>query len=103
MHDCQHEDDNVEVWALAAGDLAIIGYPGEVFCELGLQTMQESPFAHTLPVELANDAIGYLPTHEAFDQGGYEATPGSTRYRRGSAERLVASALEQLASLRETT
>src|ERR1035441_8571712 len=26
---------------------------------------------------LANDAAGYLPTPEAYEQGGYEATPGA--------------------------
>ena len=70
-----------------------------MFCELGLQTIEGSSFEHTVAVELANDAVGYIPTREAFDKGGYETTPGSTRYRPGSGERLVASALEQLRTL----
>ena len=45
---------------------------------------------------LSNDAIGYIPTRESFQQGGYEATVGSTVYEEDSAERLVNSAAEQL-------
>jgi hypothetical protein len=47
-------------------------------------------------VELANDGAGYFPTEEAFGQGGYEVTPGATKYVAGSGERLTASALGQL-------
>jgi hypothetical protein len=52
-----------------------------------------------LVVELANDAIGYLPARRAFAVGGYETTPGSTLYEPDAAERLVDSALRQLRTL----
>ena len=101
MYQKQSEDDHVEVMVFRIGDVGIVGLPGEIFCELGLEIKRHSPAAHTLVVELANDAIGYMPTEQAFSQGGYEPTPGSTMYERGSGERLVKSALKQLNELFE--
>jgi hypothetical protein len=96
MYQRQHEPDAVEVMALRIGSLALVGLPGECFYELGLEIKRQSPAAHTLVVELSNDAIGYIPTREAFTQGGYEPLPGSTFYVPGTDTRLVTSALEQL-------
>ncbi len=95
----QHKDDAVEAMALRIGDLAVAAIPGELFCELGLALRADSPAPHTLAVELANDAVGYLPTAAAFEQGGYEVTPGATRYVPGTAERLVQAQLQQLNTL----
>ena len=50
-------------------------------------------------IELANDAVGYLPTREAYEQGGYEVTPGATVYAPGCGEKLVESASRQLEQL----
>ena len=99
MHAVQHEPDQVEVMTIRVGDAAIVGLPGEVFCEFGLELKRRSPAPHTLVVELSNDAIGYLPTRESFAQGGYEVTVGSTLYAPGAGERLVDAAAAQLQRL----
>ena len=99
MYEQQNEADQVEVMTMRIGELAVVGLPGEVFTEFGLQIKKESPAANTLVIWLANDTIGYLPTAEAFDQGGYEVTPGATAYEKGSGEKLVRAALEQLENL----
>jgi len=91
--------DEVEVMTIRLGEVAIAGLPGEQFCESGLELKRTSPTRHTLVAGLCNDAIGYLPRREAFEQGGYEATVGSTLYEPGAAERLVASAQSQLRQL----
>jgi neutral ceramidase len=96
MYERQHGPDRVEVMTLRLGDVALVGLPGEVFCECGRQIKRRSPARHTLVAELANDAIGYLPTRDAFPQGGYETTVGSTLYQPGAAERLVEAAVRQL-------
>jgi len=70
----------VEVQVLKLGDLALCGIPAEYFVEYGLQLRERSSSAHTFVVELANDYIGYVPTPEAFDEGGYEGT--SARFAR---------------------
>jgi hypothetical protein len=99
MYRQQSEDDFAEVCALRIGDLGIVTLPGEMFCEFGLQIKQQSPAKHTIIIELANDAMGYFPTREAFGQGGYEPTPGTTLYESNAGEELTASALKQLHTL----
>ena len=97
----QDHPDEVEVMTIRIGDMAIVGLPGEAFCQLGLEIKRRSPACHTLVAGLCNDAIGYLPTEDAFLQGGYEPTVGSTFYEPGSAERLVEAAVGQLGQLFE--
>ena len=46
--------------------------PGEIFVDIGLNIKKASPYPYTFVVEMANGAIGYLPTRKAFEQGGYE-------------------------------
>jgi len=92
----QDSPDEVEVMAIRIGDVALVGLPGENFCESGMEIKRRSPAEHALVAGLSNDAIGYIPTRESFQQGGYEATVGSTVYEEDSAERLVNSAAEQL-------
>ncbi|MDR3676989.1 MAG: neutral/alkaline non-lysosomal ceramidase N-terminal domain-containing protein [Acidobacteriota bacterium] len=99
MYPKQGQDDFAEVCALRIGDLGIVTLPGEMFCKFGLQIKRESPAKHTIVIELANDALGYFPTREAFDQGGYEPSTGTTLYERNAGEKLTASALNQLNQL----
>ncbi|MGI6537764.1 MAG: neutral/alkaline non-lysosomal ceramidase N-terminal domain-containing protein [Caldicoprobacterales bacterium] len=53
-------------------DSALIFNPAEFFVEFGLEIKNNSPFKHSLVVELANGYIGYVPTKISFEQGGYE-------------------------------
>ena len=101
MYKKQNTDDQVEVMAVRIGDVGIVGLPGELFCELGLEIKKRSCAKHTIVIELANDAIGYFPTKEGFQHGGYEATTGTTKYEKGAGEKLAASAIEQLSKLFE--
>lgn len=96
MYHAQNAPDEVEVMAIRIGSLAIVGLPGEIFCEFGLNLKENSPAEHTIVLELANDAIGYIPTQQAFEQGGYESTTGTTRYKKGAGDKLVAAAKAQL-------
>ncbi len=51
---------------------AIVTLPGEVFVDIGLAIKKASPFETTFVMELANDAIPYMPTEKAFREGSYE-------------------------------
>jgi neutral ceramidase len=77
--------EDVEVQAIALGDVVIVAYPAEYFSEFGLQTKARSPFPDTFVSELSNGWHGYVPTREAFRHGGYEP-------RLGDASRLVEEA-----------
>lgn len=68
-------------------DVAIIAIPGELFVELGLEIKKRSPFANTLVITLANTHISYIPTKQAFSEGGYEVV--NSRLGVGSGEKLV--------------
>lgn len=78
-------------------DLAIVGLPGEVFVELGLAIKARSPFKTTLVIELTNSHIAYVPTREAFSQGGYETI--NSRLAPGGGEMMVESAVRLLNEL----
>ena len=88
----------VEVQVIALGtDVAWVSLPGEIFVELGLAIKQDSPFRLTTITELANGAIGYIPTRRAYTQGNYEVV--SARCAEGSGEMLVDAAIKLLKEL----
>jgi neutral ceramidase len=99
MRERQQVPDKLEVMTLRIGSVGVVALPGEVFAETGMAIKKSSPAEHTIVIELANDAAGYLPSHEAYEQGGYEVSPGATVYAPGCAEKLAESALRQLVML----
>ena len=64
--------EDIEIQAMAIGDVAIVAFPVELFSAFGRRVKAESPFADTLVATLANGWHGYAPTSEAFSRGGYE-------------------------------
>jgi neutral ceramidase len=64
--------ENLEIQAMALGDLAIVALPVELFTEFGQRIKATSPFPAIAVVTLANGWHGYVPTREAFSRGGYE-------------------------------
>ena len=63
-----------ELQAWRIGDLAVVTAPAEIFTENGAHVKQNSPFSDTFFVGYTNGSIGYVPTHEAYPEGGYEVT-----------------------------
>ena len=63
-----------EVQALGIGRHLLVGMPGELFAALGLAVKQAAYPRRALVVGLANGMVGYVPTREALQRGGYEAT-----------------------------
>lgn len=91
----------VETQAIAIGDYAIVGLPGEIFVNIGLKVAEESPFKVTIPVSHANGAIGYVPTADQVPLGGYEVEMArASRYgifiAPDSDVRIIEGALEAL-------
>ncbi len=85
------------IMAMRIGDVGLVGLPGEIFVEYGLQIKQRSPFTRTFTIELANDYVGYCPTDRALEEGSYEtrlartakAAPGTERLFVDTAVRLL--------------
>ncbi|MFB3882945.1 MAG: neutral/alkaline non-lysosomal ceramidase N-terminal domain-containing protein [Armatimonadota bacterium] len=61
------------VQVMRIGELALVGLSGEVFLEFGRQIAAASPFRHTWALGYSNGCECYVPTAEAFAEGGYEA------------------------------
>lgn len=57
-----------EIQTLRFGDAAFAGVPAEYFVEFQLDIKQRSPVPRTLVAELANGALGYVPTRQAFEE-----------------------------------
>lgn len=90
-----------EIAALRLGSIALVGMPGEIFVELSRQLAHDSPFDPTRLIGLVNGALGYIPTREAYDEGGYESGYLSARFEPGTGERWVKTALGLLRQLAE--
>ena len=87
--------------AIRLGEVALVGVPGEPFAELALETKAKSPFDQTLVIGYANGYQGYIPTRDAFREGGYEVRPTSlsSSLDEGAAEMVVSSLLDMLSLL----
>jgi len=62
---------DTEMTAFALGDAAFVSIAGELFTEIGLRIKRASPFPLTYIIDVANAALGYIPTERAFREGGY--------------------------------
>lgn len=62
----------LEFQAIRLGSNAMVGIPAEPFAEIGARVKARSPFATTFYSGYTNGVTGYLPTPEAYEEGGYE-------------------------------
>lgn len=62
----------IPVRVLRINDTILWGSPVELFCEIALRVRAESPFRHNFFFGYSNGWLGYLPTAQAFREGGYE-------------------------------
>ncbi len=83
------------VAALAVGELALLGLPGETVSEYRRTFQADSPFRHTLLISLANDFVGYLPTDDILEQGAYEAMMSPLKPIQAALAARVAAVLHQ--------
>lgn len=85
-----------EVQVISLGrELALVGYPGDSFVELGFAMKQNSPFQFTFVAEQSgNGALSYIPNRAAYPQGGYEVD--SARLAPGGGELLAEAAVALL-------
>jgi hypothetical protein len=86
-----------ELHGLRIGPVALVGFPGEPFSEIGARVKAGSPFPHTLFSGYTNDYLGYVPTADAYPEGGYEVD--TSPFLPDTADRLVAGSLALLRDL----
>jgi len=65
--------------AIKIGDFVFAGIGGEAFTEIGNRICENSPFDTTILCCITNSAGGYIPTKQAYSEGGYEARSSSLK------------------------
>ncbi len=84
-----------EMQVLRIGEIYLLGLPGEILVEIGLEIKKKAGIEKLVVISLSNDAIGYVCHAAAYEEGGYE--PGSgTELAKGSGEVMIAEALDLL-------
>jgi putative membrane-bound dehydrogenase-like protein len=94
LHEKQHTE--LVLQALRIGDLGITALPNEVYALTGLKLKEQSPFASTFNIELANGAEGYIPPPEQHALGGYTTWAARTAGLEVEAEPKIVEALLSL-------
>lgn len=93
----QQETLELELQGIRIGNCALLSFPGELFVEIGLNIKQNSPFEYTYILGYTNGYIGYLPTAQTFEEGGYEAV--ASKFTPESAKIVQEEAVDLLRSL----
>jgi neutral ceramidase len=96
------ETQNTEIQVLRIGDVYIVGLPGEVLVEIGLEIKAKAGIENLFVVSLANDAVGYVCPRAAYKEGGYEPGPG-TNLAPGAGEIVTERALELIEQIKQGT
>jgi hypothetical protein len=71
---------DLQVWALRINDVGLVAVNGEPFAELGLEVKRRSPLPSTFFLGYSNGCLGYLPTPQAFAEGGMEVEESVRNY-----------------------
>src|SRR5215217_14809 len=88
----------VELHLLQVGPAVLAGTEGEPFAEIGLEIKAGSPWPTTWFGGYTAGWAGYIPTPDAYPQGGYEVD--TSPFAPEAAGRLVAETLAALEELR---
>ena len=84
--------------AIAIGDVALFGIPGEPFNGVGRGLKESEGWKMVIPTCLTNASEGYFPMMDSYEEGGYEAR--SSSFKAGVAERIIEEGKAILASMR---
>jgi hypothetical protein len=87
----------VELHLLQVGPAVLAGIEGEPFVEIGLEIKAGSPWSSTWFGGYTGGWVGYIPTPDAYLQGGYEVD--TSPFAPEAADRLVTETLAALQDL----
>ena len=68
------EGEKINITCLKIGKARILGLPGEPFIEYQLFAKAKRPDLFVVVAAYGDYAVGYIPTDEAYKQGGYEVS-----------------------------
>ncbi len=87
------------LWAFAVGDIAFAVVPFEMFSENGEFIKDNSPFTGTFVLTCANTHNTYLPSAQAFQNGGYEVD--QSKFAPGTGEKVADEYVKLLNALKK--
>ena len=67
-----HSHFEYEIRAFRIGEVALLALTGEPFVEGQLRIKERSPAPYTFVAHMSNGYVGYVPTAEAIQRGGFE-------------------------------
>lgn len=94
------DEVSLEIQCVSIGDVAFVGVPGELCCELGQEIKWHSPFRRTFIAYNSTAYFSYMGHANMLTAGGYEAN--SQRFSARSGLVLLKTASDALFDLRET-
>ena len=89
----------VEVQVICLGPVSLVGIGGELFVELGFKIKENAASEYVIISCYTNDNIGYIPSPEAYQHGGYEVNESFILYNnpakldQTAGEKIVESAI----------
>jgi len=96
MDDDKFKNDlTTEIQVFKVGDIYILGLPGEVLVEIGLEIKKRASIENLFIISLSNDVCGYVCHSQAYEEGGYESTT-ATILAKGAGEIMIKEALDLL-------
>ena len=84
---------------LQIGEVCLVGVPGELLVEPGLEIKWHSPYRKTFILYNSTAYLGYIAHTNAFISGGYESS--SSHFNKYSAFNLVSNAVQGLIEISE--
>lgn len=84
--------------AIAIGDVAFVGIPGEPFNGIGKGLKAAEGWKMVCPCCLTDGSTGYFPMQDSYEEGGYEAR--SSEFKAGGAELIMEEGHKLLKGLR---
>jgi len=94
-------DLTTEIQVFKIGDIYILGLPGEVLAEIGLEIKKKASIENLFIISLSNDVCGYVCHSEAYGKGGYESTT-ATILAKGAGEIMIKEALNIINQMKQS-
>lgn len=89
--------EHVEIQFLRLGEICLVGVPGELLVEPGLEIKWQSPFRKTFILYNSTAYTSYIPPANAYVSGGYEAD--TSHLKQFSSFALVSRVVEEFKKL----
>lgn len=88
----------LRVYGLQIGDVAFVGFPGEIFTSIGMSVKESSKMPMTVVTACTNGGEGYFPDAAAFAEAGYERS--NSPFAHNCAEILIDAGNELTAQMK---